>query len=455
MIEANAGIRSALLYDDVEVHQQAVQETGQGLKIFKELLAQDPEQAEIINRVIEATQNFQNYAITHEPAFSQDNLAIHEQWEEITGKLLDYFAQMQNMAIKSTEERTSFFVVDLAFDQKLLLGGTVLALILGLLIAFFITRTITRPVKATMNILNRLSHSDFTVRVEPRLLARGDELGQMLRDVQVMTDNLSQAIQQIEHAAHTVTMSADEIAQGNQELNARPQTQAGSVEQTSSALEQMTASVHNNASNAEQANSIAQEAMKVAQDGDTMLSRTVAAMDEVSQVSKKINDIVGVVNEIAFQTNLLALNASVEAARAGEAGRGFAVVAGEVRTLAGRTATASKEIQNLITDSSNKVAQGNSLVNESSAILRQTIDNVTKVAESISHITTRSREQAGGIGEINSAVSLMDQAVQQNATLVEEITAASENMTSATREMQHQLGQFIIEQGRQVALLPE
>lgn len=456
MIESRSNIYGTLAFDDSEMHEEGVKLAAKSIGVFKQLLSQDPSQSEQIRRTIAAAELYHQYAADHVPLFGQQNMESHARWNETINSLLDHFADIQSIAIDTTEKQTSSFVVDLSMDQKILMGCTLLAIILGLIIAAFITHSITRPVKTTVNVLGQLSQSDLTVQIDSEMLDRKDELGQMLRDVQSVADNLSAAMMQINQAANTVTLSAHEISQGNHELNERTQTQASSVERTSCALEEMTKSVNINASNAEQANQVAKTAMQVAQEGNNMLDRTVAAMEDVSDVSSKINDIVRVVNEIAFQINLLSLNASVEAARAGEAGRGFAVVAGEVRTLASRTASASKEIQELIADSSNKIEQSNSLVNQSSHVLRQIIESVTQVAESINNITETSREQTQAIEEINNAVAQVDQAVQQNSALVEEITAASENMTLATEQMQHQLASFNVKENTvtELHLLP-
>jgi methyl-accepting chemotaxis protein len=239
-----------------------------------------------------------------------------------------------------------------------------------------------------------------------------------------------------------VAESAEEINQGNQSLSDRTQQQASAIEETASALEEMTGSVKQNAGHAEDAHQKTRQTTKIAQEGGAVVERTVTAMSAVSESSKKIGDIIAVVNEIAFQTNLLALNAAVEAARAGEAGRGFAVVAGEVRNLAGRSANAAKEIQALITDSVAKVGQCNELVGESGRLLNSIIQNVLEVAGTVGEITEASREQAVGIEEVNKAVSQMDEAVQRNAALVEEAASSSENMAAAAGELSRQTSKF-------------
>ncbi len=218
------------------------------------------------------------------------------------------------------------------------------------------------------------------------------------------------------------------FASGNTNLSQRTEEQAASLEETSSAMEEMTSTIQQNAGNSKQANSLAQSARDTAENGGRVVGEAVAAMEAINESSKKISDIIGVIDEIAFQTNLLALNASVEAARAGDQGRGFAVVADEVRNLAGRSATAAKEIKELIQDSSSKVEEGSGLVNQSGETLEEIVNSVKKVSDIVAEISTASEEQAAGIDEVNKAVIQMDELTQQNAALVEEAAAASESL---------------------------
>ena len=328
-------------------------------------------------------------------------------------------------------------------------GGLVVALILGIILAIVITKSVTSPVAATVAALASAAKGDFSNQMAPEYLQRGDELGQMLRDVQAMNENLSTTMLDVAQATETVANSANEISHGNQDLSERTQQQAAALQETASAMEQITSSVKQNADNSAQANTLAKKTAEMAQAGGASVERTVDAMAAVTESSKKISDIINVVNEIAFQTNLLALNAAVEAARAGEVGRGFAVVAGEVRNLAGRSASAAKEIQELITDSVNKVENGNEMVAESGRLLSSIIENVQSVADTIQEISAASSEQASGIDEVNRAVAQMDQGVQQNAALVEESASASEEMASTAEQMRSIVNMFkLIKQGR-------
>jgi methyl-accepting chemotaxis protein len=277
-------------------------------------------------------------------------------------------------------------------------------------------------------------------------MARGDlseritrdyegSFGQLKDDANTTADKLTEVITNIRNSATAITSAANEIAQGNADLSQRTEEQASSLEETASSMEEMTSTVKQSAENALQANNLSADAQGKAQEGGEVVSRAVSAMEEINTSSKKISDIIGVIDEIAFQTNLLALNAAVEAARAGEQGRGFAVVAGEVRNLAQRSAAAAKEIKELIRDSTHKVEDGTQLVNESGETLREIVDAVEKVSHMMRDISDAAQEQTSGIEQVNTAVSQMDEMTQQNAALVEEASAAGEAMAEQARSM--------------------
>lgn len=250
-----------------------------------------------------------------------------------------------------------------------------------------------------------------------------------------LLENTEQMVMQIKKAADAVNRGAEEISEGNANLSQRTEQQSSSLEQTASSMEEMTSTVRQNADNAGQANQLATAARDQAQNGGAVVGNAVKAMADINASSKKIADIIGVIDEIAFQTNLLALNAAVEAARAGEQGRGFAVVATEVRSLAGRSATAAKQIKELIQDSVRKVEDGSTLVTQSGQTLEQIVSSVKKVSDIVAEIAAASREQSSGIEQVNKAVMQMDEMTQQNAALVEEATAASKSMADQARSL--------------------
>jgi methyl-accepting chemotaxis protein len=264
----------------------------------------------------------------------------------------------------------------------------------------------------------------------------------LARAVNQLADNMAEIVSRVKHAAGEVYRGAEEISQGNANLSQRTEEQSSSLEETASSMEQMTSTVKQNADNAGQANQLAVAARDQAEKGGAVVAKAVRAMTDINDASRKIADIIGVIDEIAFQTNLLALNAAVEAARAGEQGRGFAVVASEVRNLAGRSATAAKEIKELIHDSVKKVGDGSLLVTQSGHTLEQIVASVKKVSDIVAEIAAASREQSSGIEQVNRAVMQMDELTQQNAALVEQATAASQAMAQQAGELNETMNRY-------------
>lgn len=300
-------------------------------------------------------------------------------------------------------------------------------------------------IKDTAEVLSHMSHGDLTQSI------KGDYKGsfsQLKDDVNGTINKLTIVMSEINTSANSVLNGAHEIFQGNTNLLQRTESQASSLEETASSMEQMTSTVQQNASNAQQANTLALGASDIASKGGEVVNKAVDAMAEITSSSKKIADIISVIDEIAFQTNLLALNAAVEAARAGEQGRGFAVVASEVRNLAGRSATAAKEIKGLIGESVTKVNEGSILVDKSGQTLKEIMQAFKKVTDIISEIATAGKEQAAGIEQVNNAINQMDQITQQNAGLVEEAAVASEAMGEQARNLNQLVGFFALDEGK-------
>jgi len=293
-------------------------------------------------------------------------------------------------------------------------------------------------VSATMS---SMADGDLTNPIERSYQGSFDEVK---RNINKTMQNLEQTVAQLRESGDLISTSSEEISSGNNNLSARTEQQASALEETASSMEELTSTVQNNSDNSQQANQLAAGARKTAQAGGEVVAQAATAMDAINESSRKISEIIGVIDEIAFQTNLLALNASVEAARAGEQGRGFAVVATEVRNLAGRSATAAKEIKELINDSVNKVDVGSDLVTQSGDNLTEIVESVKKVSDIISEIAAASQEQTAGIGQVNQAVSSMDEVTQQNAALAEETSAAAASMTEKAQEMKQLMGFFTV-----------
>ncbi len=307
-----------------------------------------------------------------------------------------------------------------------------LSVILATIIAIVLTRNIAGPVAKGLKFAKRLSEGDFTERID---LDQKDELGQLGASLNMAADNLENLIANSQTVMQSLAQAVEQISGGNQNLSQRTSEQASSLEEIASAIEQTTATIRQNAENALNANAMSEKTSKMARDGALVVNSAVNSINEISQSSKKIGEIISLINEISFQTNLLSLNAAVEAARAGEQGRGFAVVAGEVRNLAQRSATAAKEIGALINDSIDKIGSGTKLVNKSGEALKEIITAVTDVGKVISEIAAASQEQKQGIDQVNKAVTGMDTMTQQNAALVEETAVASEGMATQAQEL--------------------
>ena len=315
-------------------------------------------------------------------------------------------------------------------DERLLTvkiaGVLVLVIVIGVTIgAAGLVRSIRQPLVDAVDLASRIAQGDLTSHPDTK---RRDELGDMIRALKKMSDSLNTIVAQVRNGADSVVTASREIAAGNLDLSARTEEQAGSLEETASSMEELTSTVRQNADNARQANQLAGSASEVAAKGGDVVSQVVSTMASINESSKKIVDIIGVIDGIAFQTNILALNAAVEAARAGEQGRGFAVVASEVRNLAQRSAAAAKEIKALIDDSVDKVATGARLVDQAGSTMTEVVESIKHVTDIVSEISAASQEQTSGIEQVNQAISQMDQVTQQNAALVEEAASAAEAM---------------------------
>jgi len=302
--------------------------------------------------------------------------------------------------------------------------------------------TVEVALNDTLRMLGAMSRGDLTERITRDYQG---SFGQLKDNANTTADKLTDVIGNVRSSSGAINSAANEIAQGNADLSQRTEEQASSLEETASSMEEMTSVVKQSAENASSADGLASEAKTKAQRGGEVVSQAVVAMEDINTSSKKIADIIGVIDEIAFQTNLLALNAAVEAARAGEQGRGFAVVAGEVRNLAQRSAGAAKEIKDLIRDSGDKVEDGTKLVNESGETLQEIVEAVDKVSTMIREISEAAQEQTSGIGQVNTAISQMDDMTQQNAALVEEASAAGEAMAEQARGMSSMMEFFVVD----------
>ncbi len=320
----------------------------------------------------------------------------------------------------------------------------VAAIALGAGTAWFITRSITRPLKQAVDAAERVANGDLTSNIE---VTSKDETGQLLQALKGMNENLRKIVSEVRTGIDSISTGTKQIASGNADLSQRTEEQASSLEETASSMEELTSTVKQNAENAKQANQLAISASAVAVKGGAVVSQVVSTMSSINESSKKIADIISVIDGIAFQTNILALNAAVEAARAGEQGRGFAVVASEVRNLAQRSAAAAKEIKALIGDSVEKVGTGTKLVDEAGKTMEEIVTSVKRVTDIMSEITAASQEQSAGIEQVNQAITQMDQVTQQNAALVEEAAAAAESLEEQAQNLAQAVSVFKLDHG--------
>ena len=323
--------------------------------------------------------------------------------------------------------------------QMFMLGGGAIAVVMAIVLALMLSQSIVGPVRAAADNARVIASGDLSHSISTEGRDEPAELAMALREMQA---SLVAVVSKVRNGSEGVATASSEIAQGNQDLSGRTESQASALEQTAASMEELSSTVRQNADNALQANQLAQTASTVAMQGGAVVSQAVSTMRGISDSSKKIAEIISVIDGIAFQTNILALNAAVEAARAGEQGRGFAVVASEVRSLAGRSASAAKEIKTLIDDSVARVDQGTQLVGKAGSTMDEVVSSIRRVTDIMGEISAASREQSAGVSQVGEAVTQMDQATQQNAALVEEMAAAAASLNGQAQELVQSVAVF-------------
>jgi methyl-accepting chemotaxis protein len=329
---------------------------------------------------------------------------------------------------------------------------TLAAALIAAVIAALTSRALTDPIRQAVAFASRVAEGDLSSQVEVK---SRDETGQLLTALMHMQDNLVRIVGSVQRGSEGVATASAEIAQGNNDLSARTEQQASALEQTAASMEQLSSTVQQNAETARKANQLAMSASSVAVQGGNVVGQVVQTMKGINDSSRRIADIISVIDGIAFQTNILALNAAVEAARAGDQGRGFAVVASEVRSLAGRSAEAAKEIKSLIGASVERVEQGTTLVDQAGVTMTDLVDSIKRVTDLMSEISAASNEQAAGVSQVGEAVTQMDQVTQQNAALVEQMAAAASSLKAQAGELQQTVAVFRLGAGHPVASLPQ
>ncbi|SDM94848.1 methyl-accepting chemotaxis protein [Janthinobacterium sp. OK676] len=370
--------------------------------------------------------------------------------DELDGVLDKLSLQKEARAKAAAEQASGVYQASRSFMIALVLGSMAAGLALGALITRGLTRQLGGEPAYAVRIAGAIAEGDLTVEIR----TAGHDSTSLLFAMKTMRDKLVGIVSQVRSGTDTINTASGEIAQGNLDLSSRTEEQASSLEETASSMEQLTSAVRQNADNARQANALAGAASDVAGKGGAVVGQVVRTMESINASSRKIVDIISVIDSIAFQTNILALNAAVEAARAGEEGRGFAVVASEVRNLAQRSASAAKEIKTLIGDSVEQVEIGSRLVHDAGKTMDEVVTSVRQVADIMQEITAASAEQSAGIEQVNQAVLQMDQVTQQNAALVEEAAAAAESLQDQAQTLTELVGVFRLHAQEQGLAVP-
>ena len=366
---------------------------------------------------------------------------------EVTPLFTVYMAALTEFT-RSQEQLYEKAVADVSVNAQngrmILIAGSALALLIGAIAAVALSRSITTPLAQAVRSARAIAEGDLT---QPIDTSGSDEAAELLQALQNMQASLVATVTSVRQGTDSIATASSQIASGNNDLSGRTEQQASALQQTAASMEELTSTVRQNADNARQANQLAVSASSVAVQGGSVVAQVVDTMSAINASSQKISDIIGVIDSIAFQTNILALNAAVEAARAGEQGRGFAVVASEVRSLAGRSAAAAKEIKDLIDESASKVSAGTALVGEAGKTMDNVVASIQRVTDIMGEITAASQEQTTGIEQVNQAVIQMDQVTQQNAALVEEAAAAAQSLQEQASGLARTVSAFKLQPG--------
>ena len=374
--------------------------------------------------------------------------------QELTPTIMAFLTELDAMvALQQSLVQQSLKAGDEQRQQALTMmaGCFALVILVAVLISRWLVAQLTLPLRSAVELANEIAQGNLTHNIH---VDRQDELGDLMGALQQMTQRLRDLVGQVRDGVASVSAASSQIEQGNQSLSTRTEETAANLEETAASIEELTATVTQSADTARQANQLAATAVQAAERGGEVVSQVVMSMDQINTSSRKISDIIGVIDGIAFQTNILALNAAVEAARAGEQGRGFAVVAGEVRSLAQRSAEAAKEIKGLITASVNNVDIGAAQVEQAGESMQEIVASVRRVTDLIGEITASSHEQRDGIAQVNQAVSNLDQMTQQNAALVEESSAAATSMNEQAQRLAQVVSVFNVGQSVVTAAAP-
>lgn len=438
--------------DVAEILKADVQSTQQAYEnLLKQLVQRSSTNSdkELLGRINGSGKDFQG-AVTELIAARDSGLTerirkvFAERFQPSAAALLQALANLATAQHQQIDAQAQH-ITELSLSARLALAVfSLCALLAGSALTWWLVRSISRPIRLASETADRVSKLDLRREIQGH---ERDEAGQMLLSLSAMQQALRNLVLQVRQSAQSVRLAASEIATGNGDLSQRTEDTASSLQQTAAALEQVTHNLHHSTQSATQAEQMANNAALVAVQGGQVVGQVVSTMQDINQSSRRVVDIIGVIDAIAFQTNILALNAAVEAARAGEAGRGFAVVAAEVRQLATRSAAAAKEIKQLIAASVERVEAGTQLVDNAGQTMQRIVDAIQDVATTIAEISQATHAQTRDIGQINTAVSRLDQMTQQNSALVEESAAASEGLSHQAQVLASLISQFVLPEG--------
>ncbi len=453
--ETARNTRNLLLITDFATLNKEYANIDQSKKDIAEALGKldktikQPEARAIFNDILAKREIFQKEVdVFVEMAQGQrKDDAVKQLIEKVRPINLAYFDALDKLLAKQTAlmvESGNQAEQLASFTRMLILALAAAAAVIAAVVAFFVTRSIVRPIEEAVSVARKVADGDLTSTI---VVTRNDETGKLLRALADMNQGLLKIVGEVRTGADTIATASSQIATGNMDLSARTEQQAGSLEETASSMEELAATVKQNADNARQANQLAITASEIAIKGGSVVSEVVGTMGSINEASRKIVDIIAVIDGIAFQTNILALNAAVEAARAGEQGRGFAVVASEVRNLAQRSATAAKEIKQLIDASVTQVDIGQHLVEQAGSTMTELVASVQRVTDIMGEISSANHEQEAGIAQINLAVTDMDAVTQQNAALVEEAAAAASSLQDQAVQLAEAVSVFKLAEG--------
>ena len=404
------------------------------------LKAQLSSGTQALKQQITATLVVTNREVIEAPSLSMPAPAFFDELTRTIDGLYDFNAVAMKGLVDALESR----VQGLRNAMFMMVGVLLLVMAGALALGFVFVRSITTPLRKGVNVARAVARGDLTVRIEVR---GSNEAAHLMEALQEMQASLAEIVCAVHEGSESVAIASTQIAQGNNDLSSRTESQASALEQTAAAMEQLGSTVHQNADNARTANQLAQSASTVAVQGGAVVAQVVDTMKGISAASHRISEIIGVIDGIAFQTNILALNAAVEAARAGEQGRGFAVVASEVRSLAGRSAEAAKEIKTLIGVSVERVDKGSALVDQAGATMTEVVGSIRRVTDLMGEITSASMEQSQAVAQVGEAVTQMDQTTQQNAALVEESAAAADSLKDQAQDLVRVVSVFKLPEG--------